>query len=209
MEDVFYRTATTYEPARKHQGFYTNQMKEHALIKISRDEAATMRCASFKGFDYICKYITRTEGIRKDKVYPALRMIGYNKCYHDMKTNLGDVFTDITELIKLSEMSLNYDAMIRTDVKRSFINTDTYTKVYKVNDQAKAIALDTANDTEIRTSDLNLYYAMHGLKVLVENEPDFILMRDNEIIIDVLKILNRSDRSLLQYKHDLEILKGQ
>jgi len=208
MQAPFYRAATTYEPAQKHQGFYIDQMKDHALIKISRDEAATMRCASFKGFDYVCKYITRTEGIRKDRVYPALRMIGYNQCYHNMKINLGDVFTNIIKLIKSSEAILDYDVMMRTDVKRTFINTDTYTKVYKVNDQVKAIALETADNAEIRTSDLNLYHAMHGLKVLVENEPDFISKKDNEIIQDVLKILNRSDRSLLQYQRDLEILKG-
>jgi hypothetical protein len=205
LDEVAYRPS---DNLMHPQGHYIEQMKEYAETKIPREDAATMRCSSFKEFDFICKYIMRSIGIKKHRVYPALRYIGYNTCYHQMKLNGGDVFIDIANLVKTETLTLNYDVMMRTDIQRRFINANVYNKVYKVTEQIKTIALDQADECEIRTSDLNLYHAMHGFKVLVDNEPEFFMIAENEIVDDVLRVLERTERSLSKYKDDLDRLKG-
>lgn len=198
------REAYNYTPDRKSQGYYLDQMKEHAGLEIPNDEAATMKCASFRAFDFVCKYIRRTEGIRKDRVYGGLRLLGYNRCYNKMKSNFGaDVFTEITRLVDDAESRLSYTNMMRTEIARGFIDVTMTRKNYRVKADVKKVALDTADAVGIRTAELNLYHAMHGVRVLIENEPDFILIRENEIITDVMQVLTRADQGLIEYKNDL------
>jgi hypothetical protein len=201
-----YREAFSSEPDRKPQGFYIDQMKSHANIEIAEEDAARMRCSSFREFDFVCRNITATTGIRKDRVYPSLRMIGYNWCYHDLKSNMGDVFSEIEERIRTSDMVLNYDAMMQSETPRDFITTKMYRRVYRVTKPVREVALKQAEPCKIKTSDLNLYHAMSGLKVLIDNEPDFILLRENEIVEDVMRVLRRSERSLLAYLSELRKL---
>lgn len=204
--DVQIREAYDSTPDRKPQGFYIDQMKSHAKIEIAEENAARMRCASFREFDFVCRNITATTGIRKDRVYPSLRVIGYNWCYHDFKSNIGDVFSEIEERIRTSDSVLNYDAMMQSETPREFIATKTNRKVYRVTKQVREVTLKQSEPCKIRTSDLNLYHAMSGLKVLIENEPDFIMLRENEIVEDVMRVLWRSERSLVAYLSELRKL---
>jgi hypothetical protein len=206
--DVQIREAFSYEPNRKPQGYFVNQMKEYATTEITNDDAATMKGATFRAFDFVCKNITRTQVIRRDRVYPGLRMLGYNWCYNRMKSNFGeDVFTQISSLVEEVESQLNYNNMLRSEVARGFIDVTMTKKNFRVTSQAQKLSLDKADSAGLRTSELNLYYAMHGLKVLIDNEPDFILLRENEIIVDVMRVLERAESGLMGYKNELERLR--
>lgn len=205
--DVQIREAFSHDPDREPQGSYIQKLKDHASIEITRENAATMRCASFKAFDFVCRYITSTIGITKHRVYPALRQLGDDRCYHLMKVNRGDVFTDVTEMLDMESSRLDYDVMMRIDETRRFINANVHSKVYKVTAQTQTVALKLANGAGIRTSELNLYHAMHGLKVLIENEPQFQMLEENEIVVDVMNVLGRAERSLVAYCDDLERLR--
>lgn len=207
-EKPVYREAYDYDPDRKAQGHYLNQMKAYANTEITNDDAATMRGASFRAFDFVCRNITRTQGIRKDKVYPALRLLGYNRCYNAKKSNYGeDVFSEISRLVQDAESQLNYANMMRMEATRGFIDVTMTRKNYRVEASTQKIALDTSDEAGIRTSELNLYHAMHGLKVLTEEEPDFIILRENEIIVGVLEVLTRAEQGLIAYKEDLTKLR--
>ena len=208
MAEATYREAFDFDPGRKPQGHYLNQMKAYAAAEITNDDAATMRGASFRAFDFVCKHITRTHGIRKDKVFPALRLIGYNRCYNVKKANYGeDVFSEISRLVNDAESQLNYANMMRMEATRGFIDVTMTRKNYRVEASTQKIALDTSDEAGIRTSELNLYHAMHGLKVLTEEEPDFIMIRENEIIVGVLEVLARAEMGLIAYKEDLTKLR--
>ena len=205
-DEVYERHAAR---VRDPQGSYIDRMKRHADEPISRDNASTMRCASFKAFDFVCRYITATVGIKKHRVYLALRKIGGDACYSEFKRNHNsDVFSEIAYLLKVESACLDYDVMMRSDDTRKIITADTKSKGYKVDDQTSTIVGGMADGAGIRTSELNLYHAMHGLKVLIENEPQFSLMRDNEIIDDVMSVLGRTERSLIAYRDDLQRLRG-
>lgn len=209
MSEATYRGAYDYEPSRDAQGSYIDKMKRHADEPITRDNASTMRCASFKAFDFVCRYITSTVGIKKHRVYLALRKIGADACYSEFKRNHNkDVFSEIAYLLKVESAQLTYDVMMRSDDYRKIITADTKSKVYNVDDQTSTIVVGMADGAGIRTSELNLYHAMRGLKVLIENEPQFSLIADNEIIEDVMSVLGRAERGLIAYRDDLMRLKG-
>lgn len=194
---------------RDPQGSYIDKMKRHADEPIPRDSASSMRCASFKAFDFVCRYITATVGIKKHRVYPALRKLGSDRCYNEFKRNHNtDVFSEITNLLRIESACLDYDVMMRSDDSRKIITTHTASKVYNVDDQTATIVGGMADGAGIRTSELNLYHAMHGLKVLIDNEPEFSLIADNEIIDDVMSVLGRTERSLIAYRDDLQRQRG-
>jgi len=197
---------TGYIP-RNAQGEYIERMKEHAATVIPNDEASNMRCASFRAVDLVCTYITRTYGVKKHRVYPALRYLGYNQCYHKKKVDGGDVFSDIARMVGISESTLDYDVMGRSATQRTFIHAVTDRRLYRVPDSIKTRMMEESENAGLRTSDMNLYYVMTGVKVLVENESDFYLLRENEIIGDVLRVLSRTDRSLEAYRNELERLR--
>lgn len=204
-DEVYERHATR---VRDPQGTYIYKMKKYADEPITREKASTMRCASFKALDFVCRYITSTVGIRKHRVYLSLRKLGSDRCYSEFKRNHNaDVFSEIAALRKIESACLNYDVMMRSEDTRRFIAADTKSKVYKVDDQVSTIVGGMADDAGIRTSELNLYHAMHGLKVLIENEPQFDMIAENEIVEDVLNVLNRAERSLVAYRDDLKRLR--
>lgn len=208
MSEATYREAFDYDPSKKPQGHYLNQMKAYANLEIANEDAATMKGASFRAFDFVCKHITRTQGIRKDKVFPGLRLLGYNRCYNAKKSNLGeDIFSELRRLVYDDGVLLNYATMLRTEVTRSFIDVTMTRKNYRVEAKTQKIALDTADETNIRTAELNLYHALHGLKVLTEEEPAFIMLKDNEIITNVLDVLTRADQGLIDYRNELTKLR--
>lgn len=186
---------------------YIDQMKDHASEEIPNTDAATMNCSIFNDFIYTCNFIGVKERMREDRVYPALRMIGHNRCYHEYKLNRRDVFSDIHALVEKCKLSFDYDAMEFASTPSSFFN-GVKTKVYRVDKRVSAIAVKRAEECGVRTADMNLYHALYGLKTLVEREPDYILLADNAIVVDSLKVLDRADKSLLLQKRFLEAVLG-
>jgi hypothetical protein len=183
-------------------------MKAYGRAKIEEDDSARMQCASFTALDFVCRYITANEGIRKDRVYPGLRLLGYNWCYNEKMSNSGDdVFTEIAELRRTSDVILDYTSMTLSIETRTLIDGSLNRKLFRVAKPVQKLAIDCADSVGIRTSELNLYHAMYGVKVLVENEPDYILLRENEIIEDVMRVLRRTDQTLDGYKRELELLR--
>ena len=49
---------------------------------------------------------------------------------------------------------------------------------FRIHSDAIAIAAKDAQASGVKVSELNLYNTLEGLKLLVDNEPDYILMRD-------------------------------
>lgn len=181
---------------RDEQGTVISQMKEHASTEIPNEDSTTMNCAIFTDLEYICNFIGVKEGIREERVYPALRFVGYNKCYHEFKTNGSDVFSDIAHFIEVGKLSLNPSKMSVAKACLPIFN-DTHTKKYRAQKKVLAVAVEHANACGILTSSLNLYHTLRGLKYITENEPDYILLSDNPIFEDALRVLNRVDKNLL------------
>lgn len=188
-------------------GEYIEQMKESAITKIANADAASMKCATFNDFKFVCNFIGVQENIVRDRVYPALRLIGYNKCYHKYKTDGSDIFSDIHTLTSRCATSFDKDAMWFASRGHSFF-IETTMKVFRVHKQVATIATKRANECSIRTVDLNLYHALYGLKVLMENEPEYILLRDKNIFASSMIMLDNANKSLLKQKSILEIIVG-
>jgi len=186
-------------------GEYIEQMKESAITKIVNTDAASMKCATFNDFEFVCNFISVQEDIVRDRVYPALRLLGYNKCYHKYKTDGSDVFSDIHILTSRCATSFDMDAMWFASKGHSFF-IETTMKVFRVHKQTATIAVKRANECSIRTADLNLYHALYGLKVLMENEPEYILLRDKNIFTSSMKVLDNANKSLSKQKSILEIM---
>lgn len=184
------------------QGHYINQMKEYASTEIPNVDAISMNCSLFSDFIYTCNYIGVKEDIKLDRVYPALRLIGYNKCYHEYKLNGTDIFSDIHTLVNKCMLSFDYDDMKFASESRPFFD-DVKTKVYRVNKSVAAVVVTRAKQCGIRTSDLNLYHALQGLKLLVENDIEYIEICNKEIVADSLIRLVKADKSLLKFKSRL------
>lgn len=186
-------------------GEYIEQMKESATTKIPSADAATMNCSTFNNFMYVCNFISAEENINRDRVYPALRLLGYNHCYHEYKLNGSDIFSDIHTLVAKCATSFDNDAMWFASKGHSFF-VGAHTKVYKVHRQTVAIVVKRAAECGVKTSNLNLYHALRGLKLLVENEPDYILLKDKNIFADSLGVLDKADKSLLKQRRVLEVM---
>lgn len=200
-----YREAFSSEPDRKPQGFYIDQMKSHANAEIANEDATSMRCSTFTDFELSCIYIGANEHIRKDRVYPALGMIGYNWCYHDFKSNMGDVFSDISSMLNTLRVTRDRDVLLAASTDFQLF-TDVRSMQYRVTRAVNEVALKQATESGVKTSDLNLYHALHGLKVIIENEPAYIFENTHPIIDEALRTLRRADKSLLYRQKSLKAL---
>jgi len=187
------------------QGYYTEQLKEFATKKIANIDAASLKCAMFNEFGFVCNFISVQEGITRDRAYLALRMLGYNRCYHEYKLNGSDIFSDIHILTSKCITSFDQDAMIYARSGHPFF-AGTFIKVFRVDRQTAAISVKRASECSIKTADLNLYHALYGLKVLTDNEPEYILLRDKNMFTSSLLALDRSNKSLLKHKKILEVM---
>lgn len=207
MTEPTYREAYNYEPGDYPPGYFTNQMRDHANIEIANEDAATLNCATFTDFDSLCGLISVIENIRFDRVYPALRYIGYNRCYNALKANEGDVFSEIKECLQRCMVSRDLDKM-RAAQEKTTIFVDVRTRKYRVSKQTSVIAVKQAESGGINTSHLNLYHALHGVKVLVEYEAEYFSMRDDAVVEDALRVLYRADKSLESRRRHMEIWAG-
>lgn len=177
------------------QGHYIDQIIAYANLVIPEAETSSMRCASTRIFDHVCKFIAANENVPVSRVYPALRYIGYNYRYHTMKNDSPDPLYEMGETVKRCILSGNIDIMdfaVHDDV----LFVDTKSSMYRVKKSVSAVAIKDAGEYGVRVSQLNLYNALTGLDVVVSNEPDYILLREMQIFIDPLKSFDKIKRMI-------------
>lgn len=204
MTDEVYQAhrANVLEPDREVQGYYIDKIEALAKAQIEGSEETRMRCTTFKEVDATCLHIGKQLKIKRHQVYPALNIIGRDKVYNMFKTSGQDIFDDIKELRDRS-MDLSYSSINMMDELKRFVPATTIPKSIRVTRQTSQRAQDTAADAGIRTSELNLYYTMHGIKILIEVEPQFMGLVDNEVVQMIMSVLRRSENSLQMYCDNL------
>lgn len=204
MPEPIYRAAHNYEPMRDAQGTIIKRLKDHASAEITREDFATMNCAVFTDLIDVCGFIEDIEKLGDDRAYPALCDLGRDRCYHAFKRDGGDVFSDIAKMVSIGKRAIDSPskrAAARTPVS---IFNDVRTEKFRTSKQTLAIAVEHAKGRGIRTSHLNLYHALTGLKYLVENEPEYILLAEKPLIEDALRPLQKADIILEERRAQLQ-----
>lgn len=179
------------------QGFYIDQIVEYARTSIREDDAGHARCSTFRTLRYLCKFIAANESIPESKVYPALRYIGYNIRYHRMKNGNLDPLHEIGAVARDCVLTRNMALIDLASSQRLFLDTNSTT--YRMNKAAIAIAVKDADISGINLSELNLYNVLEGVNTIIENEPDYILLRDDKIVRDPLDVFKET-KDLLKFK---------
>lgn len=197
--EVATRGSYSYEPERDAQGTAIERMKAHADVVIAKDDATTMNCGIFTELLYVCNYIRAAENIKEKRVYPAMCSLGRDRCYHEMKVNGGDAFTDLADMIKIGRMSIDNTSMMDDALGGIAIFKDVKTMKFRTSQQSLAIAVENAGEYGVKTSDLNLYHTLMGLKYIVNNEPDYILLADKPVIKYTLQRLTMADDVLARH----------
>lgn len=193
-------------PPRDAQGTVIERMKAHASTEITREDLATMNCAIFIDLVDVCAFIEDAEKLGNDRAYPALCDLGRDRCYHEFKRNDNrDVFSDITEMVSIGKRSVDSPSKRAAARTPMSIFDDVHTTKFRTTKQTLAIAVDHAKEIGIRTSHLNLYHALVGLKYLVENEPDYILLAEKTLFVDALRPLIKADRILNERRELLQV----
>ena len=165
---------------RHEQGFYIDQIVAYANLQIKEEDAGRVRCATTKSLDRVFKFIAVKESIPVTKVYPAIRYIGYNSRYHNMKTNLLDPLYSLGDAVSKCINTADVD-MIDFATEDSVIFENTVTSLYRMKKDAISITMKDADQYGIKVADVNMYNVLEGLDVLMSNEPDYILLRDKPL----------------------------
>jgi len=182
------------------QGFYIDKIAEYAKTVIDEADAGRMRCGTTKSLTRMCKFIAVSENVPVTKVYPALRWIGYNSRYHDMKNDEADLLYGLGDRVRRCTLTTRVNVIdVATDNVNLFGNTTL--SQYRVQKDVLAIAEKDADHAGIRLRDLNLYNALEGLEVLVSKEPEYILLRDTDLVqLPLKEFLNIKDMVQLKTK---------
>lgn len=155
----------------------------YARNELPVEDSMIARCATFDSLDYICSIIAAREKIKRTKVYPALRMVGYNWRYHDMTNDNPDALYGMCERVQTCLISGDPGIVpIVTQSKGLF--TSTRTVQYRVSREAMGIAGKDADDAGISLSELNLFNVLEGLTRLCENTSTYREFRDNNLLFD-------------------------
>jgi len=206
--DVQIRPAYDYQPDRDAQGTALDKIKAYGKMVIPEDEAKRMNCATFTDLELLFPDLKEETGIRIDRVYPALRKIGYDARWNNKCKEHGDIFTDLDELVKRCETSRDRDLKLMVK-RRAPLFVDVRSIKVRVPSQIEGVAVDDADNAGLSMSHLNLYLVLLGVKTLVDNEPTWILRRDDDDILDVLRVLQKADKSLLHQRKMLTGVLGQ
>jgi hypothetical protein len=180
------------------QGFYIDQIVDYAHTSIPEDEASSIRCATFKSLNNTCKFIAAKEDIPESKVYPALRMIGYNIRYHNMKCDKSDNLYNLGNMVKQCILTVS-PSMIEFATGNTIFK-DVSSVQYRMRKDVIAISMKDAEQYGIKVSELNLYNVLEGINTLVSNEPDYILLRDKRLFKSVLEYFG-DIKSMIDYKY--------
>ena len=163
-----------------------DQMKDYTRTKIRRDESATMNCGTHKHISILCKHISAHDGIKYTRLYPALRMIGFNHRYHEYKLGRSDVLYDISTIVNKCYMSTNPYII-------DYISNDvlTFGKMqttkYRFLDTDIGIATTESYNCGIKVSELNFYNVLAGINVLISNESYYRDIVDTPIVRPLVK----------------------
>lgn len=166
-------------------GGYIEQIHAYANTRISAEESRTVRCATFNELDFVCDGIAAMEEINPTRMYPALRLIGYNHRYHNMKCGDPDPLFEMANIVKSCRV------LFKSNITR-YANTndvafgETRTAVFRMHSDAIAVTDKDARYCGIRVSQLNMFNVLDGINVLIENEPDYTLLKDNEMFNQIV-----------------------
>jgi hypothetical protein len=185
-----------------------DQIKTYAYKKIKESDAGYVKCSTNKDIDIVCRFIAATESISKSRVYPSLRLIGYNDRYHYIKTGGTNILKDRADLINRCALTLDENIIsLASNDLRLFDNTKK--TPYRIDKQDIAISVKDAGSYGIRTSDLNMYHVAHGLKRLVANEEihttldePYTALKESEYCNSVLSLLDKTE-SLIMWNNQM------
>lgn len=180
------------------QGYYIDQIVDYAHTSIPEDEANRVRCGTFTSLKYICKFIAVKEDIPESKVYPALRYIGWNIRYHNMKCGKPDILTELGKHVKEC-MNTGHMSLVAFVMNDSNIFSDTSSALYRMRKDTIAITMKDAEYCSLKVSEMNLYNVLEGIDTLILNEPDYILMRDKRIVRAPMDIFHDA-KDMLRWK---------
>lgn len=186
-----------YHAHRYPTGHYIDQIVGYAHTSIPEDESGRVRCNTFRMLNHLCKFIAANEDIPESKVYPALRFIGYNVRYHRMKSNDPDPLQEIGKVVK--ECVLTRDVALMGMLENSRIFQDTISTVYRMPSDAIAVAMKDAEHSSVQLADLNLYNVLEGVSTLLDNEPDYVLLRDDRMFAASMDVLMDA-KNMLQHR---------
>ena len=209
MNEPTYRTDYAYDPEQETpshlivRGYYIDKIRSIASEKIEGKDEARMRCATFKEVNAVCRELGQRLKIRRHRVYPALNIVGRDKVYNQFKIDGSDIFSDIKEL-RERRFNLSYSSMIEMDEVKRFIPTTVDSVTQRVTRSTKRRAQDIADDAGIRTSELNLYFVMYGMRTIIEVEPQLMYLADNEIVNHIMGVLRESEDNLQRYCKSLK-----
>ena len=183
MNEPVSRRAYDYTPNNVPQGYYIEQIKEYAHTPISADDSSIVSFATFDEFEYVCNVIAAREKIvRRARIAPALRVIGYNNRYHNMKTGNPDALYEMGDLVQEC-LSMGDGGVIPIASNSNGLFNGVHAHEYRINKNAIAIAQNDAHHAGVKVSELNLYNALEGLEVLVSNESMYMDAK-NELYFD-------------------------
>ena len=203
MNEPTHRMAYDYTPDQEAPGEGIEWLKEHATTEISREDSASMNCAVFTEVIEAVNYIGDVEDINPYRLFVALCVKGRNLCYHEMKLNHGDVFTEIAEQLSRGRRAMHSPSKRAAARDNTFkIFNNTVSTKFNTDRQTTKIASDEAKKCGVRTSQLNLYWTLTGLKYIVNNEPMYILYRDESLFTEALQPLEKAN-TLLNGRRDM------
>jgi len=158
---------------RHEQGHYIEAIKAYARCQIEEKDATRARCMTLKSAERVCHYIGIQEGeLLPTKVYGGLRVIGYGKRYHDMKTGNPDELHGMVGCISDCFDTCDIDLIDKIDDGALF--RDTISKTFRVDSKSAGEAAKEAQECGIHQSELTLYNVLTGIEILLSEEPHYI-----------------------------------
>lgn len=191
---------------RDPQGMAIERLQKHANKEISREDFTTMNCAILPDLINMCGHLKETHNIDSiDRVYTGLCYLGRKRGYHAyMQNGKRDIFGDIAELVRIGRTSLNAAKMTAANTPINLFDMHLRTEKLGTSVDENGLLKKLAGSWRIQKSHLNLYHALTGLKYIVEDEPEYILVRDNPVIDDPLRLLTRANMRLNDQKAMLQ-----
>jgi len=200
---VTHTDSYNYHPDKESDGTVLEQIIEYAHLEIPAEDSAPTRCATFDALDYICGIIAAKERIKRTRIYPALRMIGYNWRYHDMKNGNPDALYGMGERVQTCMISADPGLVSYVSHSKGLF-TGTRSVQYRMIRESMGIAMDDADDAGVTLSELNLFNALEGLTRLVENSTTYRDLRDNLFFDETLTMFSFIKRRLIAKRDTIE-----
>lgn len=186
MNEMTHREAFGHDHRRSAPTIIIDKLHSYANIKLTREDSTPTRCATFEAMDYACGKIARIEKLSPTKIYPALRWIGYNRRYADMKSDNPDALWDMGEICGRCLDSNDQGVIPFVRSSHGLFTNKMDVVQYRIASSAHESAMKDAVHGGLKLSELNLFNALTGLEMLVSEEPTYYLLRQNLDIDDSL-----------------------